>query len=82
MTNPHGTPIWYELQATDPDAAMLAELVKHVPDTVRTLQTPFEELPLTTTYDLVYAAAALHWTRPEGGWERMAALLRPGGVVA
>ncbi len=68
--------------ATDPDAAMLAELVKHVPDTVRTLQAPFEELPLTTTYDLVYAAAALHWTRPEGRWERMAALLRPGGVVA
>ena len=68
--------------ATEPDAAMLAELVRHVPDTVRTVQAPFEEVPLTATYDLVYAAAALHWTRPEGRWERVAALLGPGGVVA
>jgi trans-aconitate methyltransferase len=68
--------------ATDPDAAMLAELVKHVPASVRPVRATFEELPLTTTYDLVYAAAALHWTRPEGRWERAAALLEPGGVVA
>ncbi|QSR30120.1 SAM-dependent methyltransferase [Nocardioides sp. S5] len=68
--------------ATDPDAAMLAELVQHVPDSVRTVRAAFEDLPLTTTYDLVYAAAALHWTRPEGRWERVAALLEPGGVVA
>ena len=71
-----------QVTATDPDAAMLAELVRHVPDTVRTVRAPFEELPLTTTYDLVYAAAALHWTRPEGRWERVAALLGPGGIVA
>ena len=68
--------------ATDPDAAMIAELVRHVPDTVRTVQAPFEELPSTTTYDLVYAAAALHWTRQEGRWEQVAALLEPGGVFA
>ena len=49
---------------------------------VRTVRATFEEVPLTTTYDLVYAAAALHWTRPEGRWERAAALLEPGGVVA
>ncbi len=71
-----------QVTATEPDAAMLAELAEHVPDSVRTLRSAFEELPLTTTYDLVYAAAALHWTRPEGRWERVAALLRPGGVVA
>lgn len=35
-----------------------------------------------TTYDLVYAAAALHWTSPHGRWARVAALLRPGGVFA
>jgi len=70
-----------QVTATEPDAAMLAELRKQVPG-VRTMQVPFEEVPLTTTYDLVYAAAALHWTRPEGRWERMAALLEPGGVVA
>ena len=67
--------------ATEPDAAMLAELKRQVPG-VTTVQATFEELPLTTTYDLVYAAAALHWTRPEGRWERAAALLEPGGVVA
>jgi SAM-dependent methyltransferase len=68
--------------ATEPDGAMLAELVKHVPANVRTVQAAFEELPLSERYGLVYAAAALHWTRPEGRWERMAALLEPGGVVA
>jgi hypothetical protein len=31
---------------------------------------------------LVYAAAALHWTKPEGRWSRVAALLEPGGVFA
>ncbi|MDQ0701097.1 hypothetical protein [Streptomyces sp. W4I9-2] len=31
---------------------------------------------------MVYAAAALHWTRPEGRWSRAAALLNPEGVFA
>ena len=39
-------------------------------------------MPLGETYPLVYAAAALHWTRPEGRWERAAALLEPDGVFA
>ncbi|MGB6454641.1 MAG: class I SAM-dependent methyltransferase [Streptosporangiaceae bacterium] len=68
--------------ATDPDGAMLAELVKHVPATVTTMQAAFEDLPLGESYGLVYAAAALHWTSPEGRWPRIAALLEPGGVVA
>ncbi|WP_328466811.1 class I SAM-dependent methyltransferase [Streptomyces sp. NBC_00448] len=34
------------------------------------------------TYGLVYAAAALHWTDPDGRWPRVAALLEPGGVFA
>lgn len=68
--------------ATDPDAAMLAELRKHVPATVRTVPASFEDLPPGESYDLVYAAAALHWTRPEGRWSRMAALVEPGGVFA
>ncbi len=67
--------------ATDPDAAMLAELRRQVPGVI-TVRAAFEDLPLTTTYDMVYAAAALHWTRPEGRWERVAALLEAGGVVA
>jgi SAM-dependent methyltransferase len=68
--------------ATEPDAAMLAELRKHVPASVTTVQAAFEELPLDSSYELVYSAAALHWTEPEGRWERMAALVRPGGVFA
>ncbi|SNT62269.1 Methyltransferase domain-containing protein [Asanoa hainanensis] len=68
-----------EVTATDPDEAMLAELRRHV--TVRTVRATFEDLPLGDTYDLFYAAAALHWTDPAGRWAKVAALLEPGGVV-
>src|SRR5262249_42407718 len=68
--------------ATEPDAAMLAELHKHVPPTVTAVQSAFEDLPLDERFGLVYAAAALHWTKPAGRWSRMATLLEPDGVVA
>ncbi|WP_326793908.1 class I SAM-dependent methyltransferase (plasmid) [Streptomyces sp. NBC_00841] len=68
--------------ATEPDGAMLAELRKHVPANVRTVQAAFEDLRPGERYGLVYAAAALHWTNPEGRWSRMAELLEPGGVFA
>ena len=68
--------------ASDPDAAMLAELRKHVPKTVTVLQAALEDLPRSRTYDLVYAAAALHWTEPTRRWSRVAALLNPGAVFA
>ncbi|MER7890152.1 class I SAM-dependent methyltransferase [Micromonospora sp. NPDC094482] len=68
--------------ATDPDPAMLAELRKHVPADVKTARAAFEDLRPGETYGLVYAAAALHWTSPEGRWARMAALLEPAGVFA
>jgi SAM-dependent methyltransferase len=68
--------------ATDPDRAMLAELRQHVPTDVTTVQAAFEDLPPSGSYDLVYAAAALHWTNPHGRWKRMAAMLAPGGVFA
>jgi hypothetical protein len=68
--------------ASEPDAGMLDELRRHVPATVHTLAARFEDLTFDTTYDLVYAAAAFHWTAPEGRWERTAALLEPGGVFA
>lgn len=71
-----------QVVATEPDAAMLAELRKRLPANVTTVQAAFEELPLDSSYDLVYSAAALHWTDPEGRWDRMAALVRPGGVFA
>ncbi|MET7969898.1 class I SAM-dependent methyltransferase [Micromonospora sp. NPDC005305] len=68
--------------ATEPDAAMLAELRKHLPPGVRTVQAAFEDLRPGESYGLVYAAAALHWTNPEDRWSRMAALVEPGGVFA
>jgi SAM-dependent methyltransferase len=68
--------------ATDPDPEMLAELRRHVAASVTRVQASFEEVPTDTTYDLVYAAASLHWTDPQTRWARAAALLRPGGVFA
>jgi SAM-dependent methyltransferase len=68
--------------ATDPDGDMLAELRRHVPAGTTVLRAAFEEINIGKTFDLVYAAAALHWTKPDGRWSRMAALLEPGGVFA
>jgi SAM-dependent methyltransferase len=67
--------------ATDPDSAMLTELSKQLPN-VQTVTAAFEDLPLTTSYGLVYAASSLHWTDPHNRWSRVAALLEPGGVFA
>ncbi|MEU1124117.1 methyltransferase domain-containing protein [Streptomyces sp. NPDC005899] len=68
--------------ATEPDGAMLTELRKHVPANVRTVRAALEDVRPVDRYGLVYAAAALHWTRPEGRWSRVSALLEPGGVFA
>lgn len=68
--------------ATDPDPAMLAELRQHVPATVRVVQAAFEDLPLSPAYDLVFAAASLHWTQPDHRWERVAAMLSRDGIFA
>lgn len=68
--------------ATDPDAAMLTELRRHVPATVATVQGALEDLPLTCTYDLVFAAVSLHWTEPADRWSRVVALLNPHGMFA
>jgi SAM-dependent methyltransferase len=71
-----------KVTASEPDGAMLAELRRHVPADVTTVQAAFEDLRLGESFGLVYAAAALHWTTPEGQWPRIAALLEPGGVFA
>jgi SAM-dependent methyltransferase len=67
--------------ATEPDAAMLAELQRQVP-AASSFRSTFEDLPVGPTYDLVFAAAALHWTDPAGRWERVSALLNPRGTFA
>jgi SAM-dependent methyltransferase len=68
--------------ATDPDEAMLQELRRHGPADVETVRAAFEDLRPGVTYELVFAAAALHWTAAEGRWSRMAVLLEPGGVFS
>lgn len=70
------------VMATEPDSAMLAELKQRVSANVTTVRAAFEDLRAGETYGLVYAAAALHWTRPEDRWARVAALLEPEGVFA
>ncbi|WP_446665916.1 hypothetical protein [Flexivirga sp. B27] len=39
-------------------------------------------MPPIGPFDLVYVAAALHWTEPTGRWDRIAGLLSPQGVFA
>ncbi len=70
------------MTATEPDPAMLAELRERVPATVVTVQASFEDLPLNPAYDLVFAAASLHWKTPVQRWSRLAAMLTHRGVFA
>lgn len=73
-----------EVTATEPDPSMLAVLRRECAGLpVRPELGAYEDIvPGPEPYDLLYAAAAMHWTRREGRWERAAALLRGGGVVA
>lgn len=71
--------------AIEPDAGMRTVLeveTEGLPVTV--LPGTFEEVDLSVVgpVDLVFAAAAFHWTDPATRWQRVAAVLRPGGVVA
>lgn len=72
----------FAVTATEPDAAMLRELRRHVPADVVAVRAAFEDLTVPQSHGLVFAAAALHWTDPSDRWSRMAALLEPGGVFA
>lgn len=44
--------------------------------------TTFEQFETTRRFDLIYAAAAWHWTDPATRWARAVELLVPGGVLA
>lgn len=71
-----------EVTALEPDPVMLAQLESNISGDVQPLLDTFESADLHGHFDLVYAAAALHWTDPATRWPKIAALLSPGGVVA
>ena len=71
--------------AIEPDPAMLQILRRECADLpVTSYRSTFEDLRVDDlgSFDLLYAAAALHWTDPQSRWDRVTALLRPGGLVA
>jgi SAM-dependent methyltransferase len=73
--------------AVEPDAAMRALLDRQVELhgwDVEVVDATFETLDLDAVapVDLLYAAAAFHWTDPATRWSRAAAALRPGGALA
>jgi len=69
--------------ALEPDAEMahvLERTTRGLP--VAPVVTTFEQFETTRRFDLVYAAAAWHWTDPAIRWARAVELLIPGGVLA
>lgn len=69
--------------ALEPDAEMAAVLRRttaRLP--VTTLEVTFENYHSTSSVDLVFAAAAWHWTDPATRMARAVELLSPGGVLA
>lgn len=71
--------------AVEPDTAMLAVLERQCAGlSVTGVHAAFEDLDPAElgAFDLLYAAAAWHWTEPAERWSRAAALVRPGGAVA
>ncbi|MFD7076812.1 class I SAM-dependent methyltransferase [Nocardioides sp. NPDC059952] len=74
-----------EVVATDPDADMLSVLRRECSGLpVTTVRAALEELDPAAyePFDLLYAAAAWHWTTPATRWDLATALVRDGGAVA
>ena len=74
-----------EVVALEPDAEMRTVLLEEVHDLpVQVVGSTFEGVDLVAVgpVDLVFAAAAWHWTDEESRWSRTAAALRTGGVAA
>ncbi|MGI9155360.1 MAG: class I SAM-dependent methyltransferase [Marmoricola sp.] len=72
-----------EVTAVEPDPKMLEILhVECAGLPVHPICAMLEEMPPQSPVDLVYAAAAWHWTNPATRWVRVGALLSPGGTFA
>ena len=72
-----------EVTALEPDADM-AEVLARVTHglSVRPVVTTFEHFRTESRFDLVYAAAAWHWTSPVTRWAQAVELLVHDGVLA
>ena len=69
--------------AVEPDAGMLTVLRRESADLdVTPVQATLETFATSGQFDLLYSAAAWHWTDPATRWPRTVALVRPGGTVA
>lgn len=74
-----------EIVAVEPDEDMRVVLERETQGlTVQVIDATFESLDLHRLgeVDLLFAAAAFHWTDPETRWDRAASVLRPDGVAA
>jgi len=72
-----------EVTAVEPDvemADMLARTTQGLP--VEPVVATFERFRTKRRFDLVYAAAAWHWTDPTTRWSKVVELLAPGGALA
>jgi len=75
------TSLGHDVQATDPDEAMLAVLEQQVPG-VRTAVASAEDIPLAdASVDAVIAAQAFHWFDLDRALPEIARVLRPGGRI-
>ena len=72
-----------EIIACEPDTAMLAVLARNTQDLpVTPVRSRYEQVTLIERVDLLYAAAAWHWTDADTRWSHAAELIRPGGTFA
>lgn len=71
-----------EVTALEPDAAMarVLERLTHGLQVIPVVTT-FEKFHTESRFDMVYAAAAWHWTSPVTRWAKAVELLVPGGVL-
>jgi len=72
------------VDAVDPGPRLLDEARRRVGDVdVRFHLGRFEDVELPAeTFAAAFSGTAFHWIDPAVGWERVAALLAPGGVLA
>lgn len=69
--------------ATEPDPGMYAMLRQRASGLdVSPVLSTFEDFVSSARFDLLYAAAAWHWTDPAVRWQRSARLLEASGTVA